>query len=598
MKKFLTLKMLALGALVIVVLGVAGSRLFAAQSNNKEEENTEQKLVVVPLNVPVETAVDSNASTLGASTISWPGEILSTADVQIYPAREGQIAEWRVRLGSVVRQGQVLGRLTAGPVSPELVALLADRQKAITQARANVEATATYIQTSKQNLQELKLSLDRARDAAVQAAENNLETLVGSNQEVAVSSTPPASSTQGILANKRDKVRAQARKIQNYYINALSVNSVIAQSDQLYGTYILGQNIGARSSNSIGEFDNAVGALGNDLKNVSAIPETSVFNFLKATQQLLLSTLATDSGYGLSTSKLEDLKNNIGTDQTEFLDVLNEYKEAKAVVENAKGVKNTTVADAGAVYAEKKAELDQKIAELDRELALARSEVRATESAYGSIASGIAGQNIIAPKSGVVSVVFKNVGDQVSPDSPLAGISSAQATGRFVRFRIPSDMRAPITGQEIKIERPGFPLEGKKGKIVGVGLALDSNGAYMADADFLEKIDWPVHASVRVISEMTTKSILVPFTAIWWNEKGEANVWLVMENNIIRPRIVRVGRAVGDRVEIEDGLEAGERYVVKTVPTLKTGQSITELTTVKTETDEPAGDGHGHSHDE
>ncbi len=596
MKQFLTLKVFGLGALVIVVLGVAGSRLFAAQSNS-EEENMQKKSKVVALNVPVETAADSNAATVGASTISWPGEILSTADVQIYPAREGQIAEWRVRLGSPVRQGQVIGRLTAGPVSTELIALLADRQKAITQARANVEATANYIQTSKQNLQELKLSLDLARDAAVKAAENNLETLVGSAPEI-TSSTTSASSTQGILANKRDKVRAQARKIQNYYINAMSLNFITLKTDQLYGTYSLRKYIGILDANTMSNFDNTVIALGNDLKNSATVPDASVFNFLKAAQRLLLSTLATDDGYGIAASKLDGLRNDIGTDQTEFLDVLNEYKEAKASVENAKGVKNITVADADAVYAEKKSELNQKIAELDRELALAQSEVGAAESAYGSIASGIAGQNIVAPKSGVVSVVFKNVGDQVSPDSPLAGISSAQATGRFIRFRIPSDMRTPITGQEIKVERPGFPLEGKKAKIVGVGLALDSNGAYVADAEFLEKIDWPVHASVRVISEMTTRSVLVPFAAVWWNEKGEANVWLVMENNVIRPRVVHVGRAIGDRIEIEEGLDAGERYVAKAIPTLKTGQSITELTTVKKETTEPAGDGHGHSHGE
>lgn len=597
MKQFLTPKVLIIGTLVVVVLGVIGNRLFAAQSNAEEKNrDTDEKSNVVAINIPVETAADSNVATLGASTVSWPGEILSTADVQIYPAREGQIAEWRVRLGSPVRQGQVIGRLTAGPVSTELIALLADRQKAIVQARANVEATANYIQTSKHNLQELKLSLDRARDAAVKAAENNLETLVGSSPEI-ISSMVSVSSTQGILANKRDKVRAQARKIQNYYINAMSLNFITVQTDQLYGTYSLRKYIGILDSNATSNFDNALIALGNDLKNSATIPDTSVFNFLKAAQRLLLSTLATDDGNGIATSKLDELRNNIGADQTEFLNVLNEYKEAKAAVENAKGVKNTTVADADAAYAEKKAGLDQKIAELDRELALAQSEVGAAESAYSSIASGIAGQNIMAPKSGVVSVVFKNVGDHVSPDSPLAGISSAQATGIFVRFRIPSDMRAPIAGQEIKVERPGFPLEGKKAKIVGVGLALDSNGAYVADAEFLEKIDWPVHASVRVISEITTRSVLVPFTAVWWNDNGEANVWLVMENNVIRPRVVRVGRAIGDRVEIEDGLTAKEKYVIKTLSTLKTGQSINELTTIKKEVIEPVGDGHGHSHD-
>ncbi len=586
MKLYLTAKSATFAFLGLATVGLITYQFNKASGDASENTPAVEQKALIAL-VPVEVASNGDVGTLGASSVSWPGEILSTADVQIYPAREGQIAEWRVRLGSPVRQGQIIGRLTAGPVSSELVALLADRQKAITQARANAEATAKYIQTTKQNLQDLKLSLDAARDAAVKAAENNLQTLTGP--------AATTTSTQGIVAIKGYKVREQARKIQQHYINEMSLNYVTTQTDQLYNTYSLRQYVGALDGSSVGNFEKAVIALGDDLKNSTTIPETSVFNFLKAAQKLLLSTLPVDDSHGITADRLTDLRDDIGTDQIEFLDVLNEYKEAKASVENAQGIKNTTVADADAVYAEKKADLNQKTAELDRELALAQAEITAAETAYASIASGIAGQNIIAPKSGVVSIIHQNVGDRVSPDNALAGISSAQATGKFIRFNIPSDMRAPQTGTEVQIERPGFPLEPKKAKIVGVGLSLDANGAYVADAEFLEEVTWPVHASVRVIAPNTSKPILAPFTAIWWNDKGESQVWLVTENNIIRPRTVKVGRAVGDKIEVEEGLEAGERFVARANAELKTGQPIMGTVTVQENT-APAGDGHDHEH--
>jgi hypothetical protein len=48
---------------------------------------------------------------LGSSSYSWPGEILSTSDVEVHPVREGQIAEWRVKLGQTVKKGQIRGAI-------------------------------------------------------------------------------------------------------------------------------------------------------------------------------------------------------------------------------------------------------------------------------------------------------------------------------------------------------------------------------------------------------------------------------------------------------------------------------------------------------
>ncbi len=596
MKQYLTKKII-----IFVILGLAGAgfithRLVTAASNTDEPTLVAEQKTVTAL-VPVETASNGDVEKLGASSISWPGEILSTADVQVFPAREGQIAEWRVRLGQKVYQGQVLGQLSAGPVSTELVSALAERQQAIVRARANVEATTEYIMASKQQLAELKLALDKSRDAAVGAAERNYQALLGSQ----VSSSTP-SSTPGLLALKREKVRSHAREILHHYVNAMSIGYLARpaqDADQLYGTYSLKKHLGVTDTGAKYEFDNAVLKLGVDLKDPNVIPEASTKAFLKATQKLLLASIpgSTDDGDSMSSEALADLRNDVADDPIAFLDTLNEYNEAKIQLEGAVGNKNTLVATADADYAEKKNELDKKISELDRELKLAQAEVHAAESAYGTVASGIAGQTIIAPKSGVISALYKNIGDHAAPDTAIAGISSASSKGRFVRFRIPSDLRAPEVGEEITIERPGFPLSGIKAKVVGVGLALDVNGSYTADAEFITVVNWPVHASVRVISNQSGGSILIPFTAVWWNDKGESQIWLVMENNVIRPRAVKVGRAVGDKIEIEDGLEAGERFVARASADLKTGQSIMGTITT-TEKTEPAGDGHGHSHDE
>ncbi len=241
------------------------------------------------------------------------------------------------------------------------------------------------------------------------------------------------------------------------------------------------------------------------------------------------------------------------------------------------------------------------MSELNREISVAQAEVRAAEVAYGVIAAGVAGQDIVATQTGVISAIFKNIGDHVAPEIPLVGISSEQAIDRFVRFRVPSDVRVPMVGEEVKIELPGFPFGGKKANVIGVGSALDEKGFYAADAEFVEATDWPVHASIRVTPLVQgSVPILVPFSALWWDDQGLSNVWLVMENGKIRPQPVTVGKAIGDRVEIGEGLETGSRFVARAHDGLKTGQSITDLSqqTTKEDETEPVGDGHGHSHEE
>jgi multidrug efflux pump subunit AcrA (membrane-fusion protein) len=251
-----------------------------------------------------------------------------------------------------------------------------------------------------------------------------------------------------------------------------------------------------------------------------------------------------------------------------------------------------------AELAKEKAEIDEKIADFRRELAMAEADVRAAEAAYSAIAAGVAGQEIVSPRAGIVSAIFKNIGDHVTPETVIAGVSGTSSRGRFVRFRIPSDVPSPVRDETVHIERPGFPFSGKKARVIGVGRSLDDNGFFAADAEFLEPVDWPVHASVRVVMALESVRVTVPFPAIWWDDSGAPNVWLVMENDVIRPQAISLGRAIGDRMEVTDGLQPGDRFVAKATSDLRTGASTARPAAERPEDGEIEGDGHGHSHDD
>ena len=123
----------------------------------------------------------------------------------------------------------------------------------------------------------------------------------------------------------------------------------------------------------------------------------------------------------------------------------------------------------------------------------------------------------------------------------------------------------------------------------------------LADADFVEPVDWPVHASVRVLASADQSGqALVSLSAVWWDDDGHPTVWLVTEENRIRPQEVKTGRTLGDKIEILEGLAQGSRIVSKATSDLEAGTQLDQLSsTTENKTEEqPEGDGHGHAHDE
>ncbi len=81
---------------------------------------------------------------------------------------------------------------------------------------------------------------------------------------------------------------------------------------------------------------------------------------------------------------------------------------------------------------------------------------------------------------------------------------------------------------------------------------------------------------VRVLIEQGVEksAIAVPQQAIQRDAGGKPQVWLVTADNVAELRPVRVGRALADRVVIEDGLNGGEKVVVEGFQKLRPGAPV------------------------
>jgi multidrug efflux pump subunit AcrA (membrane-fusion protein) len=242
--------------------------------------------------------------------------------------------------------------------------------------------------------------------------------------------------------------------------------------------------------------------------------------------------------------------------------------------------------------------VEGQILDVERELEIARSELKAEETAYADIEDALDGDvSIVAPQSGEVSALLKLVGDFVEPGTAVASVSGGAE--KTILFRIPGNVTPPKAGDSLTVVRPGFAKDIKQITITGVGASLASNGSRVADATFVEPVDWPARSSVRVIGGTGQDDAppLVSLTAIWFDDDGRSNVWRVGGDDRIEARPVKTGRSLGNRIELLEGVGLGSRIVSVAGPALRSGMKLPKAAETPRDTgEEPAGDGHDHEH--
>lgn len=491
-----------------------------------------------------------------ATATSWPGEIISPNDADIQPPREGTIVSWNVTIGQYVRQGQVLGKLSAASLTPELHKVLAEQAVSLTQAKARAASSQSYAAQTRTQLNDTT-----SRDAALKAID------------------AARKSAEASEAHVRTILR---QAIGQHYADFSGNNiDILSAPDKMY-LIRMPYFFGATNSQLRNSYPTVVASTLKSLEK-GGIPSAEARAYFAMASQLVTASIATED---YSQAKIDQLKKDISADQITFGEAVETYQNALI-----------TISDKERELADRSREVVAKTGELERDATLSQNDVKAAQDSYQAVNAAIAGgASIVAPKAGYVSSIVKKVGEFVKPGDPLASISSGSNADKIIRFRIPSNAEIPSAGAKVKVIRPGFAKDIKIGTILGVGRALDGNGAYMADARFESEVDWPAHLSVRVIpNDSTMQTIAVPFDAIWWNEANQTRIWLVATSGIVQSKVVRTGKTFGDAVEILEGVSKGDTYLSQPDENIKEGQKIEQAIFPAAV---PEGDGHGHEHSE
>ena len=214
------------------------------------------------------------------------------------------------------------------------------------------------------------------------------------------------------------------------------------------------------------------------------------------------------------------------------------------------------------------------------QLAVAAAEVADRQAALALAELNLRYAFVRAPVSGIIQSRTVATGQYVQPGTVLATLVRREPL--LLRFHVPEQEAMPLRpGQRLNF-RVGGNSRPYQAEIANVGAAA---AAASRMVEVTARVDDPQRADLRPgsFAEVTVPvgdsvaAPVIPQTAVRPSERGF--LAYVVEGAVARERVLQLGLRTPDgRVEVRDGLQAGEMLVVRGAEALRDGAAVTVAT--------------------
>ena len=219
-----------------------------------------------------------------------------------------------------------------------------------------------------------------------------------------------------------------------------------------------------------------------------------------------------------------------------------------------------------------------EIKQTEKELAqqgVARAEARLEQMQEQSKGAGAYADytKIIAPISGIITSRQADLGATVFPGQPVFTIEDE--SGYQLELAIPESLALkvrPGTAAQVTLDAMGSNFTGRIAEIVPSADPLSRT--FTAKIPLTQKgLKSGMFGRGAISLGSRISGMMLPKNAVV--EKGAlSSVWVLDKENIARMRIVKIGKLLGDRVEVLSGLSDGERVVVGGVEKVSEGEKV------------------------
>ncbi|MEZ5278161.1 MAG: efflux RND transporter periplasmic adaptor subunit [Opitutaceae bacterium] len=210
--------------------------------------------------------------------------------------------------------------------------------------------------------------------------------------------------------------------------------------------------------------------------------------------------------------------------------------------------------------------------ELDRAIATFSSTQASLELAKEDLIDA----TIVAPFDGVMSDRKVSPGQVVNSGTPLAAIIDTDPLK--AEFNVPERFISQLTlGQNIEIKVTAYPNETFVGRVYFISPEVTSSSRTVLMKAEVDNRDGRLKAgmfgNLDLILDVKEGALVIPETAISY--RGDlASVYVINEANEAELRSVRPGIRLAGRVEIVEGLQAGERVVTEGIQKIGPGSPV------------------------
>jgi membrane fusion protein, heavy metal efflux system len=172
--------------------------------------------------------------------------------------------------------------------------------------------------------------------------------------------------------------------------------------------------------------------------------------------------------------------------------------------------------------------------------------------------------SITSPIAGVVVERNATIGATVGSDANLFKIIDLSSVWIDANV-FEKDLERVKTGQTVNVSVPAFPGLSLSGKVILVSSVVDPDTRTVKVrtevANHAAKLRPDMFANVQIVTDVDREALSVPMAAVM-TEKDQSIVFVATGSGYER-RVVKPGLQTNERVEILEGLKAGDKVVVK-----------------------------------
>jgi multidrug efflux pump subunit AcrA (membrane-fusion protein) len=236
-------------------------------------------------------------------------------------------------------------------------------------------------------------------------------------------------------------------------------------------------------------------------------------------------------------------------------------------------------------YDQQKAQRDQLQQQLDVAIQQARQNFAAIQTARAAVSGAqsqvekarkdIADAVVTAPISGYVAERPVDLGEYVTTSSKVATI--VRTNPLRLRIDVPEQALTEIrVGQSVSVNVSAYTDRSFNGHIARVSPGVTATSRTLTVEAEVENSDNLLKpgqfATVRIQQPQSQPAILVPARAV--RTEGDVSHVFIIKNGRAEQRLVQLGQAEGDLIEIRNGVAADEQVATTNVDQLSDGATV------------------------